>query len=158
MTEAISKFHMSLLQVLDQAIKMDGATKGNVQLVNPLLGELQWVVQRGFNPSFVQTFEHVRLDESTSCARSARYLRRVIIPDITGDLLFAPYLTICRENGFQAMQSTPIIGEDGLLKGVFTTHFPEPHHLSDKASRALDDCASRLARLIVEHEKELVQV
>jgi GAF domain-containing protein len=154
MPQELSKFHMSLLQVLDEAIKIDGAAKGNVQLVDGAHGILHMVVHRGFDPSFVQTFGHVRVDEPTSCARAARYRHRVIIPDIARDLLFGPYLTICKENGFRALQSTPIIGEDGLLKGVFSTHFAKPHHLSDTASRALGDCASKLARLITAQEKE----
>ena len=157
MTEELSEFHKSLLQVLDEAIKIDEAAKGNIQLVNPIHGGLQMVIHRGFARSFVQNFESVRTDDPSSCARAARYHRRVIIPDVTRDLSYGPYLTICRENGFQAVQSTPIIGEDGLLKGVFSTHFPKAHHLSDKASRALDNCASKLARLIVEHEKESVR-
>lgn len=158
MSEELSNLYKSLLQVLDEAMQIDGATRGNIHLANPVDGGLQMVVHRGFNPSFVQTFAHMRADEPTSCARAIRYRRRVIISDIARDLLFGPYLTICRENGFQAVQSTPIIGEDGLIKGVFSTHFPKAHHLSEKASMALDDCASKMARLIVEHEKGSVRV
>lgn len=158
MSYELSNFYTSLLQVLDEAIKLDGAAKGNVQLVNGVHGELHMVVHRGFDPSFVQTFEHVRPDDPTCCARAARYRHRVIIPDVARDLLSGPYLSICRENGFQSAQSTPIIGESGLLKGVFSTYFPKPHYLSDKAFRALDDCASKLMQLIAEHEKESVRV
>lgn len=157
MPQELSKFYMSLLQVLDEAIKIDGAAKGNVQLVDEARGGLNMVVHRGFDLSFVQTFGHVRPDNPTCCARAARYLHRVIIPDVARDLLSGPYLSICRDNGFQSAQSTPVIGEDGLLKGVFSTYFSKPHYLSGEASRALDDCASKLARLIAGQEKESVR-
>ena len=149
-----SNFQVSLLRVLDKAIKCDEATKGNVQLVDRALGRLQMVVQRGFDKSFLQLFEFVRPDDPTCCARAFRYQRRVIIPDVAADLLSGPYLSICRENNFQAAQSTPIMGKDGLLKGVFSTYFPKAHHLSNDASMALDDCASELAQIITAHEME----
>jgi len=155
MPEELTRFQMSLLRVLDEAIKIDGAAKGNVQLLNRAVGGLQHTVQRGFDPSFLQTFALVRVDDPTSCARALRYQRRVIIPDVTKDLLSGPYLSICKANGFQALQSTPIIGEDGLVKGVFSTHFAKAHHLSDIASSALDACAFEMARLLAEHEKKL---
>jgi hypothetical protein len=158
MSDELSKFRMSLLQVLDKAIKIDGAAKGNVQLVDRELGRLQMVVQRGFDLPFLQLFEFVRPDDPTCCARAFRYQRRVIIPDVAEDLLSGPYLSICRENNFQAAQSTPIIGEDGLLKGVFSTYFPKAHHLSHAASTALDDCASEMARIIFAHDKDIGQV
>jgi len=155
MSDELSNFRMSLLQVLDKAIKLDGAAKGNVQLVDRELGRLQMVVQRGFDLPFLQLFEFVRPDDPTCCARAFRYQRRVLIPDVAEDLLSGPYLSICRENNFQAAQSTPIIGEDGLVKGVFSTYFPKAHHLSGTASAALDDCASEMARIIMAYDKEI---
>lgn len=104
MSEELSELYKSLLQVLDEAMQIDGATRGNIHLANPVDGGLQMIVHRGFNPAFVQTFAHMRTDEPTSCARAIRYRHRVIIPDIARDLLFGPYLTICHENGFQAVQ------------------------------------------------------
>lgn len=157
MSENLSQFQMSLLHILDEAIKIDGAAKGDVQLLNCALGGLQIVVQRGFDPSFLQLFQLVRVDDPSACGRAFRYQRRVIIPDITKDTHFSPYLSIARANGFQAVQSTPIIAEDGQVKGVFSTHFTGVHHLSDEASRALDNCASKMAQLISEHEMVLAQ-
>lgn len=158
MSDELSIFRTSLLRVLDKALKLDGATKGNVQLVDRERGRLQMVVQRGFDIPFLQLFEFVRPDDPTCCARAFRYQRRVLIPDVAEDLLSGPYLSICRDNNFQAAQSTPIIGEDGLIKGVFSTYFPKAHHLSHAASIALDDCALEIARIIMAHDKEIGQV
>lgn len=157
MSENLSKFQMSLLHILDVAIKIDGATKGDIQLFNRALGGLQIVAQRGFDPSFLQLFQLVRVDDPSACGRAFRYQRRVIIPDITTDSDFNPYLSIANASGFRAVQSTPIIAEDGQVKGVFSTHFANVHQLSDEASEALDNCASKMAQLITEHEIVMAQ-
>ena len=141
---------MSLYQVLDTAIKIDGAAKGNVQVINRELGGLQIIAQNGFNQAFLQLFELVRIDHPTSCARAFRSRQRVVIPDISKDALCAPYYTICKANGFQAVQSTPIVGRNNFVKGILTTFFENVHHLSEEGAKGLDDCASELARLIVE--------
>ena len=157
MSEKLLDLRASLLQILDEAIKVDGAVKGNVQLFDKSVDGLRIVAQRGFDSSFMQLFEVVREDELCPCGRALRHQRRVVSPDVSSDRLYSPYLLTAQSNGYQAVQSTPIIGKDGQLKGVFSTHFEKVHHLSEKASRALDDCASKMAQLIAENEAELAR-
>jgi GAF domain-containing protein len=146
-----SEFESSLLEILDAAIKMDGAVKGNVQLVNPVRDGLQIAVQRGFDQSFLQLFELVRADEPSACGRAFRSKQRVMIPDIMEDVFFGPYLSAASNAGYRAVQSTPIIAADGSVKGVFSTHYPGAHKLSPEVKMALDDCASKMAELIDGH-------
>jgi GAF domain-containing protein len=143
-----SEFQTSLLDALDVAIAVDGAAKGNIQLFNHSLGVLQIIADRGFDTSFLQFFQTVRTDEGSACSRAFRTKRRVVIPDVTLDPLFQPYLSIASANGFQAVQSTPVVDADGSAIGVFSTHFAEPHDVSPEAAAALDDCACSVARLI----------
>jgi hypothetical protein len=51
-----SHFSRRIEQLLNTAIAVDGATKGNVQLFNPLVNGLQIVTQRGFDVQFLQQF------------------------------------------------------------------------------------------------------
>lgn len=148
------QFRDSLMDILDTAIKVDGAAKGNLQLFNQLFGGLGIVAQRGFNLPFLQLFNLVRADDPCPCGRAFRHKRRIIIPDITTDLLYWPYRSIARANGYQAVQSTPIIGMDGSVKGILSTHFQDIHYFSIKAMVALDDCARRIARVLDDHETE----
>ena len=140
----------SLLEILDVAIEADGAAKGNVQLFNSSLGGLEIVAQRGFDESFLETFRIVRADEPSTCGRALRFKRRVMISDIRDDLFFWPYLTVAAEAGFRAVQSTPIITEDGMVKGILSTHFANVHRLSANAVKTLDHCAARMARVMTE--------
>lgn len=143
-----SKLHLELLDLLDEAILVDSAVKGNVQLLQPDTGMLRIEVQRGFNLEFLQLFEFVRSDEASACGRAFRDKRRVMINDITKEPTFAPYVSIGLANGYSAVQSTPILSEDGNVLGIFSTHFPRPHRLSQEAKVGLDQYATQMAQVI----------
>lgn len=137
-----------LLKILDEAIKVDGAIKGNVQVFNPKSGGLQIAAQRGFDGPFLRLFDLVHDDEPSVCSRAFRHKRRVVVSDINKDILFTPYRGIAEAAGFRAVQSTPVIANDGSVQGVFSTHFANVHQLSDESARALDLYASQLAEVI----------
>lgn len=145
--EEWSQFTAQSLQLLDAAIKIDGASKGNVQLFNPLITGLQIVAHRGFATDFLHHFEVVRVDEPSACGRAFRLGRRVIIPDITIDRSYQPYLSIARTSGYRAVQSTPILKSDGSVIGVLSTHFGDTHEWSDASKSALDHYASKIGEL-----------
>jgi GAF domain-containing protein len=138
----------SLLNILDAAITVCGASKGNIQLLDRQRGTLSIAAQRGFDGSFLQLFQLVRVDEPSACGRAFRQRQRVVIQDIARDPLFASYISIARANGFQAVQSTPIFAHDGSVLGVFSTHFARPGQYSERLGGMLDRCAGRMAALI----------
>jgi len=150
------EFRGLLSRILDAAIAECGAIKGNVQLLDAGRGALRIEVQRGFDASFLQLFEQVRIDEPSACGRAFRQRRRVVIPDVTLDPLYAPYLSIARANHFRCVQSTPILANDGSVLGIFSTHFPLAHQFSEKMAGTLDRYAARMARLIEEFSKDKV--
>ena len=134
--------------LLNAAITADGASKGNVQLFNPYLDGLQIVAHHGFDKPFLQQFGIVRWDEPTACGRAYRFGLRVVIPDLSVDRFYAPYLSIAQASGYCAVQSTPIIQSGGSVIGVLSTHFPHTHEWSETAQRALDYSASKVAALV----------
>lgn len=138
----------ALAQILDEAIRGSGAARGNVQMFSAGRGGLEIVAQHGFTRQFLELFELVTpAGPSTSaCARAFRLARRVMIPDVTVDPEFAPYLGMAQLSGFRAVQSTPIL-LDGQVVGVLSTHFEEATELSAEAARVLDECAAAIARL-----------
>ena len=145
-----SHFTSGMLKLLDDAIVGDGAAKGNVQIFNPLVNGLQIVTQRGFDVQFLQQFEIVQADEPSACGRAFRLRRRVMIPDITLDRSYQPYLTVASLNGYRAVQSTPILKSDGSVIGVFSTHFEDTHTWSFAAESALDKYASIIGGAITQ--------
>ena len=144
-------FRDSVLQILDAAIEMDGAVKGNVQLFDPALDALRIVGQRGFDSAFLELFGVVRADDFCVCGRSFRHKRRVVCHDISADRLFRPYLSTTSANGVRAVQSTPVIDHDGRVRGVISTHFSEVRMLTERAGKALDHFASEMAALFREY-------
>jgi GAF domain-containing protein len=148
------EFHDSLLNIVDAAIVECGAIKGNVQLLDKERGALYIAVQRGFDAAFMQLFQFVRVDEPSACGRAFRQRQRVVIQDIMTDLFFAPYVSIARANGFQSVQSTPILANSGNVLGVLSTHFAQANQYSEKMAGPLDRYASKMATLISEHDTD----
>jgi GAF domain-containing protein len=143
-----SSFTAEVQQLLNAAMMSDGASKGNVQLFNPYVDGLQIVAHHGFDKPFLQRFGTVRWDEPTACGRAYRYGVRVVIPDISVDRLYAPYLSIAQASGYRAVQSTPIIQSGGSVIGVLSTHFGHAHAWTDTAQSALDHSAANVAALV----------
>jgi GAF domain-containing protein len=145
-----SSFTAQLQGLLNAAITADGASKGNLQLFNPYLDGLQIVAHHGFDKPFLHQFGIVRWDEPTACGRAYRFGLRVVIPDISVDRFYAPYLSIAHASGYRAVQSTPIIQSGGSVIGVLSTHFSHSHEWSETAQRALDHSASKVAASVLE--------
>jgi GAF domain-containing protein len=139
-----------LADLLDAAIAVSGATKGNLQLFNRSRGELKIVAQRGFDPLFIQQLECLRADGNTICCRAFRMGRRVAVADITTDPAYEPHRAVFDAAGFRAVQSTPILMDNGSVGGVFSTHHPEPYHLCSQTGTALDQISNRMAALLAD--------
>lgn len=150
-TRQSSTFQNSVLQILDAAIEMDGAGKGTAQLFDPAIDGLRIVGQRGFDRAFLELFEIVNSDDFSVCGRALRHKRRITCHDVTADRLFRPYLSVVSANGVRAVQSTPVVGPDGRLRGVMSTHFAEVHMLTQKTTKALDRLAAEMAEVFREY-------
>lgn len=137
-----------LAELLREAVEVDNAAFGNIQVFNSESGGLEIIVHQGFDPDFLQLFKLVMPDDSTVCARAYRLASRISIADISNDPHLLPYLSQLRAIGFQAVQSTPILDTHGCVIGMLSTHFAQPHYLSKEAEQALDACAQRAAELL----------
>ena len=114
-----------LEEVLDFALTLLHAERGNVQLADPATGELRIAAQRGFGPEFMEYFAAVT-DDGSACGRAARQHAQVVISDVTTDPGFAPHQEIALASGFRAVQSTPLVNRAGHLVGMLSTHYPRP--------------------------------
>jgi GAF domain-containing protein len=113
-----------LRRLLAKAVILDRAAKGNIQLLDPEEGTLRIVAHSGFEPGFLRHFEVVRPFDSSACGRAFGQGGCVIIPDVTLDAGFAPHREIARAAGFRSVKSMPVVGEDGVARGVLSTHCP----------------------------------
>ncbi len=73
-----------------------------------------------------------------ACGRALRHGRRLIVEDVELDAPYAPLRTIAREADYRAVISTPLIGADGTVLGMASTHFRSPHRPSDQELGRLD--------------------
>ena len=125
--------------ILEGALRITGAPKGNIQLFNLSSGAIEIAVQRGFEEPFLKFFAAVR-DEPSTCGTAARLGSRVIIEDVSQSKIFAGQtaLKVLLDAGVRAVQSTPLLSSSGKLLGMISTHFDSPHRPTERELRQLD--------------------
>src|SRR5215471_13712662 len=112
-------------EVLEFALTLLHAERGNVQLADPATGALRIAAQRGFDSEFVAYFAAVA-DDRSACGRAAQQRAQVVITDVTTDPGFAPHREIALASGFRAVQSTPLVNRAGHLFGMLSIHYSRP--------------------------------
>ena len=112
-------------EVLEFALTLLHAERGNVQLADPATGALRIAAQRGFDSEFMAYFAAVT-DDGSACGRAAQQRAQVVITDVTTDPGFAPHRDIALASGFRAVQSTPLVNRAGHLVGMLSTHYDRP--------------------------------
>jgi PAS domain S-box-containing protein len=137
--------------ILEGAIAITRAKRGNIQLLDPDTGELSIAVQHGFDERFLKFFERVR-DDASACARATRGLATVIVEDVLSSEIFAeqPSKQVLLDSGVRAIISTPLISSRRALLGIISAHFPTPHsptqgelHFIDLLARQAADYLER---------------
>lgn len=147
-----------LQEILDVAIEISGADKGNVQLVDPVSGSLNIIAQNGFEDSFIDFFADV--DRSSACGLAWQTGQRVVVEDVRQSALFvgSPSLPMMNRAGVRAVQSTPLVSSAGNVLGVISTHFGTARRPTEQELRLMDlltrQAADYLERKRVEEERE----
>ena len=140
----------ALEEVLDAALALMEAERGNVRLLDPAPRELRIVAQRGFGPGFLDPLSSVSVDSGEVCAWAAKQRKRVIVEDVQTDPQFVSHRAVAAAVGYRGVQSTPIMSRSGELLGVLSTHFRDPQRPSERALRMIDLYARQAAE-VLEH-------
>jgi len=147
--------------ILNVAVEISGADKGNIQLLDNESGKLTLAAQTGFEEPFLEFFAYFDSD-SSACGRAMRSHQRIIVEDITESEIFAgkPSLELLLDAGVRAVQSTPLISSAGTLLGIISTHFETTRRPTEQELRLMDllarQSADYLERRRVEKERELL--
>lgn len=149
---ACSHLQQALTTALDAALELHETHLGNIQIYRP--GALLIAAQRGFKAPFLQAFRRVSVDDDSVCARAMREGRSLIIHDVELDPEFAPFRAVAAEAGFRAVQSTPMVGSNGLFAGMISTHFARPYTPSEQQMLVLDFLAEEVADTIYKFQAE----
>jgi two-component sensor histidine kinase len=128
-----------LYRILDAAIAVTGADKGNLQLLDPDAGALTIAAHRGFDAPFLEFFKHVR-DDPSACGAALRSGERVIVDDVLTSPAFLaqPSQHIMVDAGVRAVVSVPLRSSRGDVLGMISTHFAKPHRPSERELHFLD--------------------
>jgi two-component system, sensor histidine kinase len=138
-----------LEEILDTTVTLQNADFGNVQLYDANSKCLHIVAQHGFSPEFIKHFATVQAADNSACARALKSGERVVIADVTRDAAYAEHQEVASRAGYRGVQSTPITGRDGTVKGVLSTHFRTPHRPAERDLQ-LTDLYMRLAAQLLE--------
>jgi PAS domain S-box-containing protein len=141
-----SDFDRNLNVVVDTAITITGADKGNLQLLDPTTGVLTLAAQRGFEDPFLNFFASVR-DDASACAAAMRSGGRVIVEDVRESEIFngQPSKDVLIDAGVCAVISTPLVAITGKPLGILSTHFVTPHRPSERELHLMDLLARQTA-------------
>ena len=132
-------FAECLEEILDAAIALTGADRGNIQIADPS-GILVIAAHRGLSQPFLDYFGAIEREDDSVCAAAMGAGARVVVEDVTRSELFSgkPALEILLAAGVRAVQSTPLTNSAGQLLGMLSTHFDRPHGPSERELRFLD--------------------
>jgi hypothetical protein len=120
------KIEKEVSYLLSQAIEIDGADMGNIQLFYQREQILTIIAQKGFDRIFLEYFETVKAFDSSACGRAIGIGSTVVISDVNLDIGFAPHRNIAKSAGFRAVKSVPLNDKDNNYVGVLSTHYKKP--------------------------------
>jgi two-component sensor histidine kinase len=155
------RFDECLEAILDAAIFITRADKGNIQLFDAGANALVIKAQRGFSQPFLDFFRHVHAG-SAACGAALGSAERLVVEDVAHSTLLAgtAALEVLSAAGVRAVQSTPLVSSTGRVLGVVSTHFTAPRQPSEAELRRLDLLARQagdyLERLDAEERQRLL--
>ncbi len=147
-----------LEEIVEAAIALTSADKGNIQIIDTQSNCLKIVAHRGFDQPFLDFWNRV-YEGQGSCHNALETGQRVIVEDITKSPIFVdtPALQAQLAAGVRAVQSTPLIGRSGKVLGMISTHFNSPHWPDKRTLTLLDILVRQTTDIIerAEYEAEL---
>lgn len=145
-------------EIMATAIALMQADKGSLQILDREQNELVLNTFQGFHPVIAAFWERVKLGGGSACSLALEQAERVIVPDVeTCDFLAGTEdLEFYRFCNIRAMQSTPLISRSGQVIGMFSTHWHNPYHPSDRELKFLDLLARQAADWIEQQQSSLV--
>ena len=95
----------------------------SAQLYDPEFERLHLVAHREFAAYLIDQFGDIPITSGTMCARAARLQTPILVPDVTADSDWAPFLSFSERAGFDSVLSVPLLSKTGEVIGVTSCHF-----------------------------------
>jgi len=144
-----ANLHSALTWVVDAALQVTGADLANLQLVDPLSGDLYIAAQHGFSKPFLDFFDRVH-EGSAACGMALSRRGRIIVEDVTQSPIFwrTSALEVLLDARVRAVQSSPLISRSGAILGIVSTHWSSPYRLNHREKLQLDFLARTFANCL----------
>ncbi len=142
--------HEPMLQeIMQAAVAIMAAEKGTLQMAAG--DSLRIVAHCGHERPFLDFFAAAE-NVASVCGEATKRGERVIVEDVEMSPLFAgtPSLSVLRNAGVRAVQSTPLMSREGKLLGILTTQWGVPY-VPDEHDLWRIDLLARQAAEIIEH-------
>lgn len=145
-----------LTDIVEAAISVTGADKGNLQLRDDRSGALTIAAQSGFDATFLKFFDQVTDEPAARGAAAASGDERVVIEDVRQSDVFAgtAALKVLLMADVQAVQSTPLVSGRGQLLGMISTFYKNPYRPTDRQLMFVDILARQAADYIERKQLE----
>jgi PAS domain S-box-containing protein len=132
--------------ILDAAIELTNASKGNLLIFNEEKGYLENVAQSGFSKDFLQQFEAISQGKG-SHGLGFRNKARLIVEDVSKSIIFneTKDLDVILNRNIHSMQATPLISSAGIFIGMLSTYYKTAHEFNEGELRTLDLLARQAA-------------
>ena len=144
-------FSENLHAVVDAAIAITGAAKGNLRLLDATNGILTLAARRGFDdPSYVSLFAAMPLGHS-AYAPVIKTGERMIIEDLRkselhlGDPAKEKIKEVLLATGVRAVTAMPMMASTGNMLGILAIHFAKAHRPNVRELQLLDLLARQAA-------------
>ncbi|MBQ0868263.1 ANTAR domain-containing protein [Streptomyces sp. RK75] len=146
-----------LSAVLRHSMEVAETSMGNVQLVDPVTGDLRIEKHRGLDDDFLEFFDRVGKD-GTACAQASQQLTRVTVTDVATDTVFdEPARKVLLAAGSRGCHSTPLVVPSGQVEGIVSTHHERPvRALTAAQARALDEMSLQAGRWLEWYQRTVV--
>jgi PAS domain S-box-containing protein len=148
-------FKGSLYAILDAAISLTKAAKGNIHLLDASSDTLTLAVQQGFEASFLDFFA-IQSHQASPCKTAVNTRERVVVENVLESRMLAgtPAVEVLLDAGVHAVQSTPLISSSNKLLGVICTHYLAPYQPRERELRLMDLLARQAADYLERKQTE----
>jgi hypothetical protein len=135
---------------LDAAMEVCDSAAASVQTYDAERGGLRLEGWRGFHPLSARFWDLVVPESASTCGMALVSGERVVVPDLEAEAALAGSedLREYRRSRLRAVQSTPLVAEDGRVVGMLSTHWRTPHESSAAVLRRIDSLARMCAAAV----------
>lgn len=146
--------------LLDTAVEIAGSDAASIQIYDEETSGLRLADWRGFHPESAQFWDLVVPESASTCGMALVTGARVVVPDLEADAALAGSddLLEYRRSRLAAVQSTPLVTDDGRIVGMISTHWRKPHEPAAAELRRIDSLARRCAAAIASEQRREVQL